>query len=88
VPASRVRPLSEALADPHLAHRNLIHRFEAGAPGVPGAFGVPVAAFRLAHGDARVDRPPPVMGAHTEEILAELGYDAAAIAALRAARAV
>ncbi len=88
VPASRVRPLSEALADPHLAHRNLIHRFEAGAPGVPGAFGVPVAAFRLAHGDAQVDRPPPVMGAHTEEILAELGYDAAGIAALRAARAV
>jgi crotonobetainyl-CoA:carnitine CoA-transferase CaiB-like acyl-CoA transferase len=88
VPASRVRQLSEALADPQLAHRNLIHRFPEGAPGVPGAFGVPVAAFKLAHGGARVDSPPPVMGAHTEEVLRELGYDAAAIAALRERKVV
>jgi crotonobetainyl-CoA:carnitine CoA-transferase CaiB-like acyl-CoA transferase len=88
VPASRVRALSEALADPQLATRNLIHRFPEGAPGVAGSFGVPVAAFKLAHGDARVDSPPPPLGEHTDAILAELGYDAAAIAALRAQRAV
>jgi crotonobetainyl-CoA:carnitine CoA-transferase CaiB-like acyl-CoA transferase len=88
IPASRVRPLGEALADPQLAHRRLLHRFAEGAPGVPGAFTVPMAAFRLEGAEARVDSPPPRLGADTDAILADLGYDAAAIAALRAARVV
>ncbi|MGB7481066.1 MAG: CoA transferase, partial [Burkholderiaceae bacterium] len=36
---------------------------------------------------ARMD-PVPALGQHTEHILAELGYDAAAIAALRARGAI
>ena len=35
VPAARVRRMEEALADPHLASRGVVHRFEGGAPGVP-----------------------------------------------------
>jgi len=30
-----------------------------------------------------IDRPPPVLGEHTEEILTSLGYDGAAITSLR-----
>jgi len=88
VPAARVRTLAEALADPHVATRNLVHRFPAGAPGVPGPFGVPVAAFKLAHGGAQVDSPPPVLGADTDAVLGELGYSAAEIATLRTQRVV
>jgi formyl-CoA transferase len=30
-----------------------------------------------------IDRPPPVLGEHTEEILASLGYDSEKISSLR-----
>ena len=49
---------------------------------------MPVAAFGLAHGGARVDTPPPPLGADTEAVLAELGYAPGDIAALRASGAV
>jgi crotonobetainyl-CoA:carnitine CoA-transferase CaiB-like acyl-CoA transferase len=71
VPAARVRTLGEALADPQLASRGVVHRHES-APGVDGGFGVPIAAFKYAHGGPRVDSPPPQLGQHNAEILAEL----------------
>ena len=83
VPASRVRTMGEALADPQIASRGLLHTHES-APGVTGAFTVPVAAFTFAHGGPKVDRPPPMFGQHNDEILAELGYDTGAVARLRA----
>ncbi|MBR0659637.1 CaiB/BaiF CoA transferase family protein [Neoroseomonas oryzicola] len=87
VPAARVRRMDEALADPHLSARGLTHRFAA-APGVDGPFAVPVAAFGFAHGGPRVDAPPRPLGADTDAILEELGYDDAARAALHDSRAV
>lgn len=87
VPAGRIRRMDEALADPQLAARGLTHRFE-GTDGVDGAFTVPVAAFGFAHGGPRIDAAPRELGADTNAILAELGYDDAARAALRGSRAV
>jgi crotonobetainyl-CoA:carnitine CoA-transferase CaiB-like acyl-CoA transferase len=72
VPAARVRTMAEALADPQLATRGIIHRHAAVA-GIQDGFAVPVAAFSFAHGGPRVDTPPPVLGEHNEEIFAELG---------------
>jgi crotonobetainyl-CoA:carnitine CoA-transferase CaiB-like acyl-CoA transferase len=72
VPAARVRTMGEAVADPQTASRGVIHR-HAGAPGIEGGFGVPVAAFTFAHGGPRVDTPPPAVGQHNDEIFAELG---------------
>ncbi len=87
VPAARVRTLADSMADPQLSRRNLLHRFES-APGVEGSFGVPVAAFRLAHGGAEVTSPPPRLGEHSDAILREIGYTEPEIAAMRAQRVV
>ena len=88
VPASRVRTMGEAVADPQIASRGVLHRFPDGAPGIPGSFTVPVAAFKFNHDGPRVDAPPPRFGEHTEEVLAELGYGAADIAQFRATNVI
>ncbi len=87
VPAARVRTMAEAVADPHLAGRGVFHRHAAG-PGIAGGFGVPLAAFKFAHGGPSIETPPPQMGADTDAVLGELGYTAAEIAGFRAARVV
>jgi crotonobetainyl-CoA:carnitine CoA-transferase CaiB-like acyl-CoA transferase len=86
VPAGRVRTLAEALADPQLKARRVLHEQE--IPGATGSITVPLAAFKFAHGGPSIETPPPRLGEHTDPVLRELGYSDADIAALRAAGAV
>ena len=87
VPASRVRTMGEAVADPQIASRGVLHRHES-APGIDGPFSVPLAAFKFEHDGPRIDTPPPTFGQHNDEVLHELGYSAAEIADFRAAKVV
>lgn len=87
VPAARVRELREALIDPQLKHRAVLHR-HATVPGVGKPMTVPLAAFKFAHGGPSVERPPARVGEHTDEVLASVGFSAADIAALRKTGAV
>jgi crotonobetainyl-CoA:carnitine CoA-transferase CaiB-like acyl-CoA transferase len=87
VPATRVRTMPEALADPHFAGRRVFHHFNE-APGIDGPLGVPLAAFKFAHGGPSIEHPPHEMGQDTDTVLGELGYDAAEIAQLRKARVI
>ncbi len=42
------------------------------------------SGFQMAHGGGRLDSAPPALGAHSDAVLAEIGYGEAEIAALRA----
>ncbi len=81
VPAARVRDLDESLASEQVRRRGVLQT----APAVPEAGAdvmVPAAAFAFAHDGPAVDRPPPLLGEHSMDVLAEAGIDETEAAAL------
>jgi crotonobetainyl-CoA:carnitine CoA-transferase CaiB-like acyl-CoA transferase len=82
IPAARVRTMSEAMVDPHFAARAPTATQK--AEGIDGDFEVPLAGFKFAHDGPQLDSPPRPLGADTDRILVELGFDAEEISRLRA----
>jgi crotonobetainyl-CoA:carnitine CoA-transferase CaiB-like acyl-CoA transferase len=77
-------PFAEIGDDPHLAARGMIVTEHHPVVGEFRTLGNPV----LVPGDDFAVRSAPAHGQHTDEVLAELGYDADARAALRADRVI
>jgi crotonobetainyl-CoA:carnitine CoA-transferase CaiB-like acyl-CoA transferase len=79
VPCAGIWALSEIVHHPQLAHRDVLQQVDS----ADGPLTLVGSGFRLAHGGGSIDRPPPHIGEHNADILAEAGYDAAEIAAFR-----
>jgi succinate---hydroxymethylglutarate CoA-transferase len=80
VPCGKINSVAEALDDPQTAARDMIATAEHPAIGALRMLGIP---FKLSDTACSVRRPPPTLGQHNDEILAELGLDAKAIAQMR-----
>ena len=85
IPVGPINRIGDMLADPQVAAREMVVEVEHARAGRVKALGFPV---KFSETPASVDRGAPVLGQHTDEVLASLGYDAPSIARLRAEGAV
>jgi crotonobetainyl-CoA:carnitine CoA-transferase CaiB-like acyl-CoA transferase len=84
VPCAGIWTIAEIVQHPQLAHRDVLQH----VPSPRGDLTLVGSGFRLAHGGGAIDRPPPVIGEHSDAILAEAGFDPDEIAALHADKVV
>jgi CoA:oxalate CoA-transferase len=85
VPCGRVMDLGEVFADPQVLAQEMVLEVEHPGHGPVRMTGFPV---KLGSTPARIRRPAPALGEHTEAVLRDLGYAPDRIAALQAVKII
>jgi crotonobetainyl-CoA:carnitine CoA-transferase CaiB-like acyl-CoA transferase len=86
VPCGPINDLSEVFADPQVRERAMVQEM---AHPLGVAVQLVASPIKLSATPVRTDRPPPLLGQHTEEVLGELlGWDRERLARLRAAEII
>ena len=86
LPAGPVYSPQQTLDDPHVQAVGFLKAL--GFPGSPASAPVADTPFSLSETQTGIRHRAPLLGEHTDQILAEIGYEPSEIAALRAARVV
>jgi crotonobetainyl-CoA:carnitine CoA-transferase CaiB-like acyl-CoA transferase len=79
VPCSKIASLEDLPDDPHLVDVDFFAPGPLYPPTIRRAVGAPI---RFGSIEQHPDRPPPLLGEHSRDVLRECGYDAADIEAL------
>ena len=85
IPAGPVKTVQEFMNDPAVQHHEMVREYEHPEVGRLRVIGQPLVFDDT---PTRDPGPPPLLGQHTDAILGEAGYDAAAIQDLRAKKVV
>ena len=85
VPCGPINNLAEVFADPHVQARDMTVALP---HPLSDTVRLVASPMRLSATPVQYRRPPPLLGQHTAEVLAEMGLSAAEVDALHAAKAI
>lgn len=86
IPAGPVYSPAQAVDDPHVRQAQILRDVD--FPGLPVPAPISDTPVRFSASSAGIRTRAPLLGEHTDAVLAELGYSEAEIAELRAQRAI